>query len=117
MATRLTVHSSQLSVPSSGQQGSATQEETVETEAKFWASRRAFREIERCEEFAGWQLAARGTGRLRDTYGDPPDDRLLRSGCTLRLREIDGAPAAELTFKGPASAPPAGGGSHSRLEV
>ena len=91
--------------------------EPVETEAKLRASMRAFRQIEGCEEIAGWRVAARRDVRLRDTYWDTIDDRLLRAGCTLRVREIDGAPDAELTFKGPAGTRSAVGGSQARLEL
>jgi inorganic triphosphatase YgiF len=91
--------------------------EPVETEAKLRASVRAFRQIERCKEIAGWRVAARRAVRLRDTYWDTADDRLLRAGCTLRVREMNGAPGAELTFKGPAGPRSTVGGSQARLEL
>jgi inorganic triphosphatase YgiF len=87
----------------------------VEIEAKLWGSQRAFRSLAQVEEVAGWRVVARRVVRLRDTYWDTPDDRLLREGCTLRLREQDGAPWGELTFKGATRRE--AGASRSRVEV
>jgi inorganic triphosphatase YgiF len=91
--------------------------EPVETEAKLRASQRAFREIAPLDEVAGWRVVDRRTVQLRDSYWDTPDDRLLRAGCTLRVRELDSAPEGELTFKGPASPAASAGASQARTEL
>jgi inorganic triphosphatase YgiF len=91
--------------------------EPIETEAKLRASLRAFREIEPLADVAGWRVVARRTVRLRDSYWDTPDDRLLRADCTLRVRELDGKPQGELTFKAPKEAALAHGASQSRTEL
>ena len=71
-----------------------------EIEAKFDASQATFRALERLEEIDGWRVIERRSTSLRDSYWDTPDHRLGRGECTLRVRELDGAPEAELTFKG-----------------
>ena len=71
-----------------------------EIEAKFNASIPTFRAIEKLETIAGWRVVDRRTVRLRDEYWDTPDHKLGRNQCTLRVREIDGHPEGELTFKG-----------------
>jgi inorganic triphosphatase YgiF len=71
-----------------------------EIEAKFDASAATFRSLERLEELDGWRVSERRSVRLRDSYWDTPDQRLARDECTLRVRELDGAPQGELTFKG-----------------
>jgi hypothetical protein len=72
-----------------------------EVEAKFHASLRAFRELDRLGEIDGWRVASRRATRLRDAYWDTPDRRLGQQGRTLRVREMDGQPVGELTYKGP----------------
>lgn len=72
-----------------------------EVEAKFDASLATFRAIERLEELDGWHVTERRSVNLRDSYWDTPDHLLMRRGCTLRVRELDGSTEAELTFKGP----------------
>jgi inorganic triphosphatase YgiF len=89
----------------------------TETEAKLYASARAFAEIERAEEIAGWRVVERRTVCLRDTYWDTPDLRLGRQGCTLRVRELDGAREAELTYKGALRAEATASASRSRTEI
>jgi inorganic triphosphatase YgiF len=74
--------------------------EPTETEAKLRASARAFQEIERLEEMGGWRVVERREVRLRDTYWDTPERALGAAGCTLRVRELNGAAEGELTFKG-----------------
>jgi uncharacterized protein YjbK len=71
-----------------------------EIEAKFDASLAVFRALERLEELDGWRVTERRSVQLRDSYWDTPDHRLARDECTLRVRELDGAPDGELTFKG-----------------
>jgi inorganic triphosphatase YgiF len=91
--------------------------EPIETEAKLRASLRAFREIAPLEAVAGWRVIARRTVHLRDTYWDTSEDRLLRADCTLRVRELDGKPQGELTFKAPKEPALARGASQSRAEL
>jgi len=71
-----------------------------EVEAKFNASIPTFRAIEQLEQIAGWRVVERRTVHLRDSYWDTRDHRLGRDECTLRVRELDGGPNGELTFKG-----------------
>ena len=71
-----------------------------EIEAKFDASLATFRAIEGLEGIEGWRVVERRAVRLRDSYWDTPDHRLGERECTLRVRELDGAAKAELTFKG-----------------
>ena len=71
-----------------------------EIEAKFDAPLVTFRAIERLEEIDGWRVAERRAVRLRDSYWDTPDHRLAQQECTLRVRVLDEAAEAELTFKG-----------------
>jgi inorganic triphosphatase YgiF len=75
----------------------------LEIEAKLRASARVFRDLQRQEAFDGWQVTARRSLGLRDTYWDTPDRRLARAGCTLRVREErqGDLQRAELTLKGP----------------
>jgi len=75
-------------------------EKPREIEAKLSGSIESFRALERLEEIAGWRVVERRSVRLRDSYWDTPDHRLGRAGCTLRVREMDGAPVGELTYKG-----------------
>ena len=77
-----------------------------EIEAKFNASIPKFRAIEKLERIAGWHVVDRRTVHLRDAYWDTPDNKLGKDECTLRVREVDGSPEGELTFKGK----PEGGG-------
>jgi hypothetical protein len=93
----------------------ARREEPVETEAKLRASARAFRQLERLEEIDGWRVVERRRVSLRDTYWDTPDRQLGQAGCTLRVREQDGGPQAELTFKGRPG--DGAGASRSRTEI
>lgn len=78
----------------------------VEVEAKLAGSRSAFRALESLQGVDGadgkgsWHVRERRTTHLRDEYWDTPDQHLLKQGCTLRVRELDGAPVGELTFKG-----------------
>ena len=71
-----------------------------EVEAKFDASLATFRALEKLEEIEGWRVSERRSVRLRDSYWDTPDQRLAQRECTLRVRELDEAKDAELTFKG-----------------
>jgi inorganic triphosphatase YgiF len=73
----------------------------VETEAKLHASRAVFDALSGLETVEGWRAVERHDVRLRDTYWDTADRRLSRARGTLRVREMDGAPQAELTLKGP----------------
>lgn len=82
-----------------GGSGTATKK-PVEVEAKFDASRATFRSLERLDEIDGWSVVERRMVRLRDAYWDTPDHRLGRDERTLRVREFEGEPEGELTFKG-----------------
>jgi len=86
----------------------------VETEAKLHASRRAFADIARASELAGWHVRDLRDVALRDTYWDTPGQHLARARCTLRVREIDGGQTAELTLKGPV---PSSGGATRRASM
>jgi inorganic triphosphatase YgiF len=89
----------------------------IEVEAKLHASKPAFHALARATTIAGWQIVEQREVRLRDTYWDTPDDRLGRANCTLRVRELDGARQAELTFKGPVAGAGDRGPAHSRTEL
>jgi inorganic triphosphatase YgiF len=91
--------------------------EPTEIEAKLAASRRAFAAIAGADEIGGWRVVQTRTVDLRDAYWDTQDRSLGRAGCTLRVREIDGAPEGELTYKGPAAAPTGATGSSMRVEL
>jgi hypothetical protein len=77
----------------------------VETETKLHASRAVFDALSGLETVEGWRAVERHDVRLRDTYWDTADRRLSRARGTLRVRETDGAPQAELTLKSPAPGP------------
>jgi inorganic triphosphatase YgiF len=109
------VTSHQITAPTCADDQPVEDEQPVEIEAKLSGPQRAFRSLAEVEEVAGWRVVARRAVRLRDTYWDTPDDRLLQEGCTLRLREQDGAPWGELTFKGAARRET--GASRSRVEI
>lgn len=85
----------------------------IETELKFTVHDRSiFDRIILLDEIAGYRTIPRGIIRIRDTFFDTPDTRLLKEGVVFRLRITD--TSSVLTYK---TQKASNGSAYQRIEI